>query len=288
MAVARRVSLSADVKDALAREIPATAGTKTALRDALARYGARGGVFRTQRPAVARLVRVLAAGAPSIRKIEGKRLYKTPTYEIALESPTVSSRSAASHRERRLEVRGAFLACGSLATPAHGYHLEFVLPSGCAPDRLVRALTQLGIAPKRTLRKQRQVLYYKDLDQIVAVLTQIGAYGAVLQLEDVRAMKETKNRIRRLVNTEAANLDRVTSAAAAQREAIAFVADAYGLRNLTPAVREIAHLRMQHPDESLAELGRRCRPPVPKATVNGRLAIVMRLARRLREGAVRV
>jgi DNA-binding protein WhiA len=132
------------------------------------------------------------------------------------------------------------------------------------------------------------LLYYKDLDQIVAVLGQIGAYNAVLQLEDMRAMKETKNRIRRLVNTEAANLDRATSAAAAQREAITFVADAYGLRKLAPAVREIAQLRLQHPDESLAQLGRRCRPAVPKATVNGRLAVIVRLARRLREGAARV
>jgi len=45
---------------------------------------------------------------------------------------------------------------------------------------------------------------------------------------------------------------------------------------------------MQHRDESLAQLGRRCRPPVPKATVNGRLAFIARLARRLREGAARV
>jgi len=187
-----------------------------------------------------------------------------------------------------MEARGAFLACGSLATPAHGYHLEFVVAEERNAQRLSGVLTQLGIAPKRTHRKKRALLYYKDLDTIVAVLGQIGAYSAVLQLEDVRAMKETKNRIRRLVNTEAANLDRATSAAAAQREAIAYVADAYGLRKLSPAMREIAHLRLQHPDESLSQLGRRCRPAIPKATVNGRLAAIVRLARRLREGAARL
>ena len=279
------VSLSADVKDALARELPATNVAKHALRDALARYGARDGIFRTQRPAVARLARVLAGDAPPIRKIAGTRLYRTPNYELAI--PAEQHRQPTTQEERRLEARGAFLACGSLATPAHGYHLEFVLADTPRAERLARILRRLGFPPKRTLRKARDVLYYKDLDQIVAVLTQIGAYGAVLQLEDVRAVKETKNRIRRLVNTEAANLDRAASAGAAQREAIAFVADAYGLRKLTPAVREIAQLRMLHPDESLAELGRRCRPTVPKATVNGRLAVVMRLARRLREGAAR-
>jgi DNA-binding protein WhiA len=213
-------------------------------------------------------------------------LYRTPTYEIVIPPPR--ERKPATREERRMESRGAFMACGSLATPSHGYHLEFVLPDALLAERLARVFGQLGLPPKHTLRKRREVLYYKDLDQIVAVLSQIGAYTAVLQLEDVRAVKETKNRIRRLVNTEAANLDRAASAGASQREAIAFVADAYGLRKLTPPVREIAQLRMQHPDESLAELGRRCRPAVPKATVNGRLAVIMRLARRLREGAAGV
>jgi len=286
MAVTSRVSFSADVKDALARDVPASATARTALRDGLARYGARDGIFRTQRPAVARLARVLSGDSPSISKLAGKRLYRTATYALAIALP--GSRMPRSQPERRMEARGAFLACGSLATPAHGYHLEFVVAGEHDAVRLTSILTHLGIAPKRTVRKNRALLYYKDLDAIVAVLSQIGAYAAVLQLEDVRAMKETKNRIRRLVNTEAANLDRATSASAAQREAIALVAERYGLRKLSPAVREIAQLRVQHPDESLSQLGRRCRPAVPKATVNGRLAAILRLARRLREGAARV
>jgi hypothetical protein len=286
VAVSNRVSFSADVKDALARDVPTGETARTSLLEGLARYGARDGVFRTQRPAVARLARVLSAEAPTISKVAGTRLYRVATYALAMPAP--GSRMPRSHPERRMEARGAFLACGSLATPAHGYHLEFVVPVARDAERLATILTQLGLPPKRTIRKRRALLYYKDLDQIVAVLGQIGAYGAVLQLEDVRAMKETKNRIRRLVNTEAANLDRATSASAAQREAIAYVADRYGLRKLSPAMREIAQLRMQHPDESLAQLGRRCRPAIPKATVNGRLASILRLARRLREGAARV
>ena len=121
------------------------------------------------------------------------------------------------------------------------------------------------------------------VDAIVVVLSAIGAHGAVLRLEDVRALKETKNRIHRLVNTETANVVRAASAAAAQRDAIAYLADAYGLRNLSPALREAAQLRLAHPEETLAELGRRASPPVGKATINGRIVALMRLVRRLRE-----
>jgi hypothetical protein len=46
-------------------------------------------------------------------------------------------------------------------------------------------------------------------------------------------------------------------------------------------LREIAELRLRHPDESLAELGRRCNPPVGKPTVSGRLMALTRLAQRL-------
>jgi DNA-binding transcriptional regulator WhiA len=39
---------------------------------------------------------------------------------------------------------------------------------------------------------------------------------------------------------------------------------------------------LSHPTETLAELGRRCNPPVKKSTVNGRIAALMRIARGLR------
>jgi DNA-binding protein WhiA len=135
-------------------------------------------------------------------------------------------------------------------------------------------------------RKNRSVLYFKDFEAIVELLTIIGAHGAVLRLEDIRALKETKNRIHRLVNTEAANLERTAAAAAAQREVIDFIVSAYGLQRLSPALREIAQLRLHYPDESLMELGRRCNPPVSKPTVNSRLAALNRLARRLQGESV--
>jgi DNA-binding protein WhiA len=149
-------------------------------------------------------------------------------------------------------------------------------------------LRSAGAKPKLTRRKGRAVLYFKDFDSIVELLTRIGAFGTVLQLEDVRALRETKNRIHRLVNTEAANLQRSAQAAAEQRRIIEYVQSAYGLPRLTAALREVAELRLMHPDESLAELGRRCNPPIAKPTVSGRLGALGRLAEQLRgQGSVK-
>jgi DNA-binding transcriptional regulator WhiA len=282
------VTVSADTKDALARDVPEAGHCRAALLAGLAYYGGvasrHGTFFRTRRTAVARLFRSLASDRGSaIRKTQSARLYRTPVFEIAVDPELAGIPKRPSARcDRRMEVRAAFLCCGSLSAPAHGYHFELVFPDEERSARVAGLLRAMSFPPKSGTRKGKPLLYYKDADAIVGVLTSIGAYGAVLHIEDVRAMKETKNRIHRLVNTEAANVDRAASAAAAQREAIAFLADAYGLRNLRPALREAAQLRLSHPEETLAELGRRCRPPVGKATFNGRITTLVRLARRLR------
>jgi DNA-binding transcriptional regulator WhiA len=281
---------SGDTKDALARELPEAIHCRQALRDGLALYGASAAApeFVTHRNAVARLFWSLLDEDRRRHHIETRpatRLARLPTFAIALPPRLQSAPAKPAHKcDRLVEIRAAFLACGSLAAGSHGYHLEFVLASHALAARLEWMLRSAGVAPKSALRKGRTVLYYKDFETIVELLTLIGAFGAVLHLEDVRALRETKNRIHRLVNTEAANLERTAAAAAAQRRTIEFIESALGLRHLSPALREIAQLRMAHPDESLTELGRRCRPPIAKPTVSSRLTTLARLAERLRSG----
>jgi hypothetical protein len=281
-------SLSADAKDALARTPVVAEHCRAALRDGLAIYGvdAGAGAFRTQRPAVARLAWSLLDDRKerAIRKVGGTRLLRVPMYEIDAAAPLAAPRKPSARCDRRMELRGAFLACGSLASPARGYHLEFVPPNEAAASRLVALLRAEQLAPKTALRKRKRIVYFKDVDAITDFLAAIGASQAVFRLEDVRALKETKNRIHRLVNTEAANVDRAMSAAVAQREAIELVADAHGFGGLAPVLREIAELRLAHPTETLAELGRRCSPPVQKSTANNRIATLVRLARGLSGG----
>ncbi len=235
---APRSSLSGDTKDALARETPEAEHCRIALRDGLATFGSAlgsPGIFRTQRPAVARLAWSLFEDRKNrpITKVPGSRLYRLPTYEIDLRDYAYAARKATARCDRRMELRAAFLGCGSLAAPARGYHLEFVPPSDAARDRLVALLKSEGIAAKIATRAGRSVVYLKDVDAISGLLAAIGASSA------------------------------------------------YGLANVSRPLREAAELRLAHPDETLAELGRRCSPPVGKSTINGRIAALLRLARLL-------
>ncbi|HKU81888.1 MAG TPA: DNA-binding protein WhiA [Candidatus Tumulicola sp.] len=280
--------ISADTKDALARDLPADRHCRDALLAGLALYGAAAGdAFVTHRNAIARLFWSLLEERKShpIQAREPTRLQRLPTFAVELpERLRDGAPKPARKCDRLMELRAALLACGSLAAGAHGYHLEFVLPTPALAARLTWMLRSAGVAPKTATRKGRVVVYYKDFDAIVELLTLIGAFAAVLRLEDVRALRETKNRIHRLVNTEAANLERTAAAAAAQRHTIAYLENAYGLAQLTPALREIARLRLAHPDESLADLGRRCNPQIGKPAVSSRLAALFRLAQRIRRG----
>jgi cell division protein WhiA len=282
--------ISADTKDALARDLPDTAHCRQALLAGLALYGTASGAdeFVTHRNSVARLFWSLLDEERKSHPIQTRaatRLRRLPTFAISLPHRLRSTPPKPVHRcDRLIEIRAAFLACGSLAAGSHGYHLEFVLAGAAAAERLQWMLRSAGVVPKVMRRKGRIVVYYKDFDAIVEVLTLMGAFSAVLRLEDVRALRETKNRIHRLVNTEAANLERTAAAAAAQRGVIEYVDSACGLARLSPALREIAELRLRYPDESLTELGRRCNPPIAKPTASSRLGALARLARHLRGG----
>ena len=278
--------ISADTKDALARDLPQPAHCREALLAALAFYGNVDGEFVTHRNAVARLFwTLLEEKSRAIELRAPTRLQHLPTFAIELPEHLKSVPPKPMHKcDRLVEVRAAFLSCGSLAAGAHGYHLEFVARNAEAAQRLKWMLRSAGVPPKETRRKGRSLLYFKDFDTIVELLTKIEAFPAVLQLEDLRALRETKNRIHRLVNTEAANLQRTAQAAAAQRRVIEYLKSAYGLPRLSPPLREVAELRLMYPDESLAELGRRCNPAVSKPTVSSRLGTLARLADQLRGG----
>ncbi len=277
-------NLSADTKDALARNVPAEPHCREALLAGLVLYGTRTigkkAYFVTHRNAVARLLLKLSPRDARFARSSAKR--------IAIPVEPERARKPVRRCDRLMEARAAFLTCGSVSAGSQGYHLEFVPPDRERAERLEWILRAVAGPPKNMRRSGRATLYYKDFEAIVEFFGVTGAHNTVLELEGIHALKETKNRIHRLVNTEAANLERVAGAAAAQREIIDYVSSAHGLRHLSAALREIAELRLNYPDESLAELGRHCNPPISKPAAASRLNALARLARRLRgESATR-
>jgi len=181
---------------------------------------------------------------------------------------------------RRAWLRAAFLACGSVSDPGHGYHIEFF----CRDDPAARLLCQLiagfGVDAGIARRRGRPLVYIKQAEGVSALLGHMGANHAVLRLEGQRAVNLTKNSIRRTVNSEAANAARAAASAARQRDAAARVIAKLGLNRISPALREAAQLRIAYPARTLRELARAARPPITKAAMASRLRLLERLTER--------
>ena len=183
---------------------------------------------------------------------------------------------------KRAFLRGAFLASGSISDPQKSYHFEIV----CQEEAQARLLQQLyrtfELDAKVVQRKKYYIVYLKEGAQIVDALNVMGAYVALMNLENVRIFKEMRGSVNRIVNCETANINKVVGAACRQVEDIHYVQSKMGLDELPPALREMALIRLEYPDSSLKELGELCDPPVGKSGVNHRLRKLGELAEKLR------
>lgn len=194
-------------------------------------------------------------------------------------SPVVSSVCC-----RRAYIRGAFISVGSVNDPEKNYHMEFVLSDRSLAEQLRDLINSFGLDAKVVERKEHYVVYLKEGEQIVDLLNIMEAPLALMDLENVRIVKEMRNDINRKVNCETANLNKVVGAAVKQLEDIEYIEEHMGLSSLPEQLEEIARLRLEYPDKSLKELGSFLSTPVGKSGVNHRLRKISSIAEALREG----
>jgi cell division protein WhiA len=185
---------------------------------------------------------------------------------------------------RRAYLRGAFLAAGSVSNPESSYHLEIFADYQQQADDLAALIETFGISAKVIIRKNGYLVYLKDSEQIVEFLNVIGAHSALMNFENVRILKDIRNRINRLVNFETANVSKTVDAAVKQAESIRLIDDSLGLGALETPLRQLAELRLQHPEASLQELGDMLNPPLGKSGVNHRMRKLEKMAKKLGKG----
>ena len=184
---------------------------------------------------------------------------------------------------KRAFIRGAFLTAGSMSDPEKFYHFEIVCPTERKAEFIQSILVGFTFDARIVQRKRYYVVYIKEGEQIVDLLNIMMAHRALLNLENVRILKEVRNSINRQVNCETANLNRTVSAAVKQIEDINYIKDTVGLDSLSEGLMEIAVLRAENTEVSLKELGQMLSPPVGKSGVNHRLRKISEIADDLRQ-----
>jgi len=239
----------------------------------------RAAYFSLLRNAVARkVVRLGRAVGHMDAKYQAVKSKKRMAFFIELALPPglegAFTQSAASAMpdaacDRKAMLRGLFLGCGSVNAPSSRYHLEFVAPAPAWADSIKRLTEDAGVPAGVSERAGQQVVYVKDGDGIVRLLSLMGASRAVMEFENVRVVRSVSGEVNRRLNFETANISKTVGSGLRQAAAIEKLQAAGRLDHLPPALREMASWRAAHPDLNLSELASRMK--LSKSAVNHRL-----------------
>ena len=184
---------------------------------------------------------------------------------------------------KRAFIRGAFLAAGSISDPNKFYHFEIACASLDKATQIQAILKTFEIEAKIVTRKRYFVVYVKEGSQIVDILNVMEAPISLMDLENVRILKEMRNKVNRTVNCETANINKTVNAAVKQAEDIKYIQSFMRLDDLPDGLAEVARVRLENPEATLKELGMLLTPQVGKSGVNHRLRKLSDLAEKLKE-----
>ncbi|MDV8936715.1 DNA-binding protein WhiA [Leuconostoc sp.] len=171
--------------------------------------------------------------------------------------PEIPARILNQVDKRRSFLRGAFLAAGSVNSPEKAnYHLELFTIHEELAEQLRDMMLEFNLPAKIIDRSGGFIVYLKRAEKIVDFLSTIGATQTMLRFEDIRMMRDMRNSVNRMTNAEMANIQKTADAANKQVQQILLIADEIGDLDLLPKkLRDIAKVRLEHPDDSLAEIG---------------------------------
>ncbi len=239
----------------------------------------RAAYFSLLRNAVARkVVRLGRAVGNMEAKYQAVRTKKRMAFFIELSLPpgleAAFTQSAASAMpeaacDRKAMLRGLFLGCGSVNAPSSRYHLEFVAPSASWSKSIQQLTEDAGVPAGVSERAGQHVVYVKDGDGIVRLLSLMGASRAVMEFENVRVVRAVSGEVNRRLNFETANISKTIGSGLRQAAAIERLEAAGRLDKLPSALREMARWRAEYPELNLSELAVRMK--LSKSAVNHRL-----------------
>ncbi|MBQ1801705.1 MAG: DNA-binding protein WhiA [Lachnobacterium sp.] len=221
-------------------------------------------------------------GKENCKKILKEMGYKVTNDPIDFATDDYDEKLFEQDEMKKAFLRGVFLAIGSISDPHKSYHLEMVCCNNKKALRIQKMMIFFNLDAKIVLRKNHYVVYLKEGSQICDFLSVIGAFQAMLELENVRILKDMRNTVNRKVNCETANIGKTVNAALRQIEDIELIKEKNELINLPDQLKEIAILRLENPDSSLKDLGTLLDPPVGKSGVNHRLRKISLIAEELR------
>lgn len=191
---------------------------------------------------------------------------------------TIKNTAEINENEKKSIIRGAFLGSGSINNPEKKYHLEINLSNKVNLNYLFEIISSMNIKCKKLELDKKYSIYIKDGEEISLIIALMGASKSVLDFEDIRVQREMRGKVNRIVNCQTANLNKTINASVEQIEAIKKLQTNNKFNKLDENLKEIALLRLEYPDTSLIDLGKKLKNPIGKSGVNYRLKKIIQIA----------
>lgn len=182
----------------------------------------------------------------------------------------------------RAYLRGAFLSNGSVRDPETGkYQLEIFSVYLDHAEDLANLMKKFMLDAKVIERKKGAITYLQKAEDIMDFLIVIGAMEAMSEFEQVKILRETRNDLNRANNAETANIAKTITASMKTINNIIKIMDTVGLDALPVELRQVAQVRIAHPDYSIQQLADSLDTPLTKSGVNHRLRKINKIAEEL-------
>lgn len=162
----------------------------------------------------------------------------------------------------------AFLCAGTIVDPQKEYNLEIISPRYKMMTDFAALLAQRGFLPKLTKRKGVNVLYFRASGQIEDMLTFMGAARHSLEMMQMKVERDLRNAVNRATNCVTANIDKTVKASAETIKAVQKLQKSGQFMGLPEHLRDLALLRVEYPDLSLAELAEHMPHPLSRSRLS--------------------
>ncbi len=200
-----------------------------------------------------------------------------PCYEMVIPTDNVKTDT-----QKKAFLRGLFLACGTATEPKKAYHAEFVMRNMKLIEFAGDIIAEFDIKYRVGKRKNNEILYIKEGESLENLLALLGASSAMMEVADLRIVKQASNEANRGVNCINANLERSTRSALKQIDDIRTIADAVGFERLPDPLRAVAEVRLNNSDMTLNEMAEELQ--LGRSAVNYRLKKLSEMAYEIRSG----
>lgn len=178
-------------------------------------------------------------------------------------------------------IKGLFLTSGSATALDKPSRLELVFSNNFNALDLRCYLSNLELKFNISKRNDKTILYIKRSELIEDFLALMGANNSAFEMMNRKINNEVRNTANRATNCDSANINKALNASKKYIEAINHIISNNQFDGLTPSLQEIANLRVQFPDISIEELGKKLSPQISKSGVYHRLENILKYSKNI-------